>query len=308
MPGWKLEKVLPTITEKCVKYISERAKAKANQPFFLYFAMTSPHTPIAPSKPFQGKSGVSAYADFVMETDWSVGQVVNAIDRAGLADNTLLVFSADNGTSPRAQFDELESKGVYLRQQFRGWKADIYEGGHRVPFVARWPGTIEPNTSSNEPICLTDFMATAADVTKFKLPDDAAEDSQSILPLLKGEPQEAPLKATVVNHSISGHFAIRNGKWKLCFSRGAAGWSLPKEAEAKKAEAPVLQLFDLDLDPREQHNIQAEHPNVVKKMTALLKKVVVAGRSRPGPRQPNDTGVWWKELPWAQDQQNQPDH
>jgi len=141
MAGWTFEKVLPTITEKCVDYISERSKS--DKPFFLYFAMTSPHTPINPSEKFKGKSGVSKYADFLMETDWSVGQVMRAIDDAEVAENTLLIFAADNGTSPKCDFEGLEQKNVHLREHWRGHKADIWEGGHRVPFVARWPGVIK---------------------------------------------------------------------------------------------------------------------------------------------------------------------
>ncbi|MCA9320469.1 MAG: arylsulfatase, partial [Planctomycetes bacterium] len=155
--GWQLDAVLPTITRRCVEFITGRAKEP--KPFFLYFAMTSPHTPINPSPEFLGKSEISAYADFLMETDWSVGQVLRALDDADLAKNTLVIFTADNGTSPRCDFEGLEAKNVRLREHWRGHKGDIWEGGHRVPFVVRWPGQIAKASEAAAPVSLVDIMA-----------------------------------------------------------------------------------------------------------------------------------------------------
>jgi arylsulfatase A len=283
-----------------VAYIAERAKSEAGQPFFLYFPMTSPHTPIAPSKEFLGKSGLGPYVDFVMETDWCVGEILRAVEQGGITDNTLVIFTADNGTSTRAEFTDLETKGVQLRHQFRGNKADIYEGGHRVPFVAKWDGEIEAGSVSDEVVCLPDFMATAAELVGYELPADAAEDSVSLWPLLRGEGRGGLAnREAIINHSIDGSFAVRRGKWKLCFSHGSAGWSEPKEAVAIKSGLPPIQLFNLESDIKEQENVYRDHPEVVEELTQLLKKYIEDGRSTPGARQPNDEGEnWWAQLPW----------
>jgi arylsulfatase A len=296
LPGWKLDAVMPEITSRAVDYIGRRAQQ--GQPFFLYFPLTSPHTPIAPSPEFLGKSGISKYADYVMETDWAVGQVMQALNRHGIAEETLLIFTADNGTSPQCRFEELESKGVDLRYHFRGNKADIYEGGHRVPFVARWPGVIAPATECSEVICLTDFMATVADVTGYELPVTAAEDSRSLLPLLKGTRPDRPLHAAVVHHSASGLFALRQGWWKLEFCRGSGGWSHPTEREARQQGLPTMQLYDLQQDPKEATNRYASNQARIEQLTAILRKIVTSGRSTPGPPQANADPTWWRQLPW----------
>jgi arylsulfatase A len=255
--GWKLEDILPGLARKAGEWIAEQSTT--DQPFFLYLSLTSPHTPIAPSKAFQGKSGISAYADFVLETDWVVGHIMDELDRAGVAGNTLLVFSADNGTSGKANFKQLESHGVDLHNHFKGHKTMIHEGGHRVPFVARWPGKITPSSTCSQTICLNDFMATTADILDFKLPDNAAEDSTSILPLLCGEKTSLPNRPGVVNHDYGGGFAIRKGKWKL---------------------VGTSKLFDLDADPKETKNVAGQYPEIVMELSATLKKYKESGRSR----------------------------
>jgi len=146
-PGWSLEAVLPELTRRCVQFLRDRAEA--NEPFLLYFSMTSPHTPISPSEAFIGQSGVSRYADFLLETDWSVGQVLRALDQYGLSKDTLVIFTADNGTSPKADFATLAAGGVDLRAHWRGHKGDIWEGGHRVPFIVRWPGVVSRSCGEN---------------------------------------------------------------------------------------------------------------------------------------------------------------
>ena len=296
MSGWRFEKVLPTITQKCVDYISEQSKTK--QPFFLYFAMTSPHTPINPSPPFQGKSGVSKYADFIMETDWCVGQIMCALDQRGLSENTLLIFTADNGTSPKCNFGELEQKNVHLREHWRGHKADIWEGGHRVPFIARWPGVIQTGSTCREVITLVDFMATASEIVSFSLSDNAAEDSVSLLPLLQGKTVVPSRRKAIVCHSSNGLFAVRKGKWKVEFCAGSGGWSAPRDKQAEKMGLPAVQLYDLETDPKEQNNLNSKHPEVVEELRALLKQYVAQGRSTPGRPQKNEGPRHWKQLPW----------
>lgn len=290
--------VLPTITEKACEFVA--TSASAGKPFFLYVPLNSPHTPISPSEPFRGKSGLGKYADFVMETDWAIGQIVGSIDQAGLAENTLIIVTADNGCSPAAgtragrnslgvTFTEGEQEPASPDKHFpsgvyRGHKADIFEGGHRVPFIARWRGTIEPGREYSDPVCLVDLYATCSDLLGVTVPDNAAEDSVSMLPALLGTAEGAVREATV-HHSINGSFAIRQGKWKLVFCPGSGGWSSPKPGEA--AQEVTHQLYDLELDPGEIENLYSEEHPVAKKLSALMEKYIAEGRSTPGAHQAN---------------------
>jgi arylsulfatase A-like enzyme len=259
--------------------------------------MPSPHTPIAPGNGFKGKTGISDYADFLMETDWAIGELLKALDDTGQDSNTVVIFTCDNGTSPKANFAQLDTAGVHLNVNWRGWKADVYEGGHRVPFIVRWPGQVKPDMRSHETIVLTDIMATCADILGTDLPADAAEDSVSLLPLLRGEKVEKPMHDIVIHHSVSGHFAIRKGQWKLLLCGGSGGWSPPREVEAAKKKLPILQLYDLANDPQETKNLQAKYPGKVAELAKGLAKAIRDGRTTPGPRQANQG--WPNTIPKA---------
>jgi arylsulfatase A-like enzyme len=290
-PDFDAADVLPELTKKAVDYIADRATAaKSGKPFFLYLPLASPHTPILPTKDWQGKSGLNPYADFVMQTDFALGQVLAAIDQQGLADNTLVIVTSDNGCSPQAKFEELVPKGHNPSYLFRGHKADIYEGGHRIPFLARWPGRVKPGTTSAQVLCLTDLMATCADIQGAKLPDNAAEDSVSFLRALEGQDRES-LREAVVHHSINGSFAIRQGSWKLALCPGSGGWSAPRPGRDDTTGLPRVQLFDLASDLGEKQNVQDRYPEVVQRLTALLEKYVSEGRSTPGTRQQNAVAI-----------------
>ena len=293
--------VLPTLTQKAVEVIGARAAdARAGKPFFLYLPLNAPHTPIAPSPEWQGRSGLNPYADFVMQTDAALGAVLRALDDHGLAGNTLVVFTSDNGCSPQADFPALLAKGHNPSWVLRGHKADIWDGGHRVPFIVRWPGRVKAGATCDQLVSLADFMATCADITGVKLPDNAAEDSISILPALLGS-ADKPLREALVHHSINGRFSIRQGKWKLELCPGSGGWSIPRDPQAVQRGLPCLQLYDMTADISEQRNLEAEHPEVVKRMTALLEKYVAEGRSTPGAPQKNEVAVdiWKKDPPPA---------
>ena len=277
--------VLPTLAKKAVQLIKDRAvETRKNAPFFIYMPLNAPHTPINPTKEWLGKSGISPYADFVMETDWAIGEVMKALDDTGLAKDTLVIVTSDNGCSPSAKFDELKSHGHNPSYVFRGNKADIYDGGHHIPFIARYPGVAKPGAKYDPYICLTDLMATVADILGEKLPDTAGEDSVSILPALRGETK--PTREAIVHHSITGAFSIRQGNWKLELCPGSAGWSDPRPGKEAK-DAPRIQLYDLADDIGEQHNVQAQHPDIVDRLTKLLQKYVADGRSTPGTPQKN---------------------
>jgi arylsulfatase A-like enzyme len=291
-PGFDAASVLPDLTNRAVQVIERRAadaKSPDGKPFFLYLPFASPHTPIHPTESWIGRSGMNAYADFVMQQDGAIGQVLETLDRQGLTDNTLVVFTSDNGCSPQAKFDELLANGHNPNHHFRGHKADIYEGGHRVPFLVRWPGRVKPGSTTDQLACLVDVTATFAEIVGAHLPDNAAEDSISFLPTLLGRAGR-PGRTTLVSHSINGSFAIRDGSWKLCLCPGSGGWSEPRPGIVDDT-LPPSQLFDLSADVGEATNLQEKHPEVVERLTKLLDKQVADGRSTPGERQANAVAV-----------------
>ena len=271
------------------KFIDARSKVK-NKPFFLYLPLTSPHTPIVPAKIWQGKSGMGSYGDFLMETDWVVGEVLKAVDRNNLAENTMIIFTADNGCSPQAKIPSLIKQGHKPNANWRGHKADIFEGGHRTPFLVRWPAKISAGTVSNQTICTTDLFATLNEIiaTKKSLPNNAAEDSFSFLPALLGKTNHS-IRPFTIHHSINGSFAIRRGNWKLSLCPGSGGWSAPRPNTAKKnTKLPLVQLYNLNEDPAEKNNLQAKHPKLVLELVNELAKAIKNGRSTPGVKQTNE--------------------
>lgn len=293
-PGFEATDVLPTLTRKAVEYIGQRAKeAIQGKPFFLYLPLASPHTPILPTLGWQGKSGLNPYADFVMQTDWGIGQVLQALETHGLTESTLVIVTSDNGCSPSAKFDELAAKGHHPSYVFRGHKADIYDGGHRVPFIVRWPGRVKAGTKSDQLECHTDFMATCADILGIKLPEDAAEDSLTFLPALTGD-SARPRREAIVHHSINGSFSIRQADWKLELCPGSGGWSAPRPGTDDTTMLPLVQLYDLSHDIGELKNVEVQYPEVVARLTGQLEKYVADGRSTPGARQKNtgEVDIW----------------
>jgi arylsulfatase A-like enzyme len=284
--------MLPRITRKAVEYIATRATEKET-PFFLYVPYGSPHSPIVPTEEWQGKSGLNKHADFVMQTDDGVGQILAALDEYGLSENTLVIFSSDNGTSKGARIPELAKKGHLVSAGFRGSKADLWDGGHRVPFIVRWPGYVVPGSNSDQLICLTDFFATVSDIIGVELPAVSAEDSVSFLPALSGK-EIVSTRAGIIHHSVSGHFGYRQGKWKLLLAKGSAGWTGPKENEFPK-DAPKAQLYDMEADPGETTNLYESHPEVAQRLLAQLEADIFNGRSTAGAPSKNDTDkitVW----------------
>ena len=281
--------MLPRTTRFAVDYINKKAAAaKRGTPFFLYMAFGSPHTPIVPTKEWIGKSGLGKYGDFVMMTDGMAGKIIDAIDKNGLTDNTIVIFSADNGTSKAAGIPNLQKQGHYPSAHLRGSKADLWDGGHRVPFILRWPGGgVKAGSVCHQPIGLIDLTATIAELVGCAIPKNMAEDSISFLPALHGKPIQAD-RAAIVHHSISGKFGIRKGKWKLLLAPGSGGWSAPNDMQAKKKGLPEVQLYDMVTDVGETTNLQAKHPEVVRELTELLKVYVANGRSTSGVPLKND--------------------
>ncbi|MEI8235104.1 MAG: arylsulfatase [Verrucomicrobiota bacterium] len=272
---WDFYAAMPTLIKHTGAYLTESAKSK--DPFLLYLALPAPHQPWAVTEPMRKKSGLSLYCDWVMETDAAIGQVLESLDKSGAANNTLVILCSDNGYSPYG-IGELIKKGHYSSGPFRGCKAEAYEGGHREPFIVRWPGVVKPGTVCSQTVCQVDIMATMADIFGVRLPENAGEDSFSFLPLLKG--QDKPIRPNLVNHSGQGGYGIRCGDWKLIL-------------EVDKKDRRPVQLFNLAEDIGEKKDLADQYPERVAEMRALMEKLVANGRSTPGAKQKNDAEVRW---------------
>ena len=304
-PDFTMEGVEPTLIDTAAEYLTERAAATDGKPFFLYLPLAAPHTPIVPVQEFVGRTQSTDYGDFVAQVDADVGRLLDVLERTGLAPNTLVVFSSDNGFSPAANLPALEALGHDPSAGLRGYKTDLYEGGHRVPLVVRWPGQTPAGSRSDQLVCHADLLATCADLLDATLPADAAEDSFSMLPLLRGQAEGT--RKSCIMHSSEGRFAIREGRWKLHLWPGSGGWSPPTPTPSLWLEAPVadlsqlapFQLFDLEDDPAETTNLAATQPEIVARLGKLLRAQIDAGRSTPGPAQPVNFADW-PEVAWRE--------
>lgn len=289
-PDFVHAEVLPRMTQRALETIEEWK----DEPFFLYFPLPAPHTPILPTAQFAGKTKTNAYGDFVLMCDDVVGQVLQKLDDCGLRDNTIVIFTSDNGCSPAANFPELLQAGHNPSYLFRGAKADIYEGGHRIPLMIRWPARIAPAKTA-QTVCLGDLIATMADLLGVCLPESTAEDSVSNLPLWLGA--DRPLREAIVHHSIDGSFSIRQGRWKLALCPGSGGWSDPVPGE-ESSDAPPFQLFDMEADVSERVNVIAQHPEIARPLRQLLARYVRRGRSTEGTPGKNTGEPYWQQLRW----------
>lgn len=285
-PDFTIAGVMPRLTGEAVRFIEEQGAESPDRPFFLYAPLTSPHLPVIPNVEFRGTSEAGDYGDFVVETDAFVGAILEALDRTELADNTLVIFTSDNGGlyhwwEPK-EADDVKSYRLSARAQLmkdfghqgnshlRGTKADIWEGGHRVPFIVRWPGFTPEGTQSNELIELTDLLATCAAITGNTLPDGAGSDSVNILPAFEKAKPALPVRDFAVHHSLWGAFGIRKGPWKMIPHRGSGGFTFPKNIDLEKAGGPPGQLYNLDRDPSETKNLWKSEPEVVAELQELL--------------------------------------
>ncbi len=271
--GFDFFDVLPNLTRHAVRYIEERV-SEPDKPFFLYFPLPAPHWPWVPTEEFVGKSGAGKYGDFVVQVDAQIGMIMDVLERAGIADNTLFIISSDNG----AEWDpiHIEEFGHHANHpQLRGKKRDVWEGGHRMPFIARWPAKIQPGSTSDQTACLTDLMATSADIIGFELPANSAEDSVSLLPAMLGKDDE-PLREATIHHSVDGTFAIRQGKWKYINGQGPGS----NQWDGPSADGPEGQLYNLEADLHEDHNLYSEYPEVVERLKNLLELYKQQGYSR----------------------------
>jgi arylsulfatase A len=280
-----VEECLDRLTSEAVTFIEKAASQDA--PFFLYLPLTAPHKPTQPHQRFRGKTGLNEYGDFVTQVDWTVGQVVQAIENAKIVDETVVIYTSDNG-SYMHRYDEHDRKDHVddpsvqgyradhhrANGPFRGTKADIWEAGHHVPLFVRWPGRVQPGSMCDKTVGLTDIFATCAEIVGAELGDRFAEDSLSLLPMLNGD--DVARKSPVIHHSANGMFAIRDGKWKLVLGNGSGGRENPR---GKPFERPY-QLYDMSTDVGEATDLSKQHPEVVDRLTQRFEQIRQAGRSR----------------------------
>lgn len=293
-PDFVHEEVLTHLNNKAISFVQQHAND--NDPFFLYLPYPAPHTPILPSKEFDGKSGLNSYADFVMMVDDEVGRLLRAVEEANLSENTIIVFTTDNGCAPAAKIAELQAKGHSPNAIYRGHKADLFDGGHRVPCIVQWKEHIS-SKQVDQTICLTDFFRTFASAANLPVADYEGEDSYDLLPLLLQKDYSEIVREATVHHSIDGQFSIRQGEWKLLVSPSSGGWSEPTPTQAaQRKDLPELQLYNLASDPSEATNMINENPKIASDLLLLLRKYIREGRSTPGSVQANEQNGAWKQL------------
>ncbi len=295
-PNFHHENVLDELTDRVLEKIEEYRDG----PFFIYFPLPAPHTPILPGEAFRGRSGTNEYGDFVLHCDDVAGRIVKKLKTTGLYDNTILIFASDNGCSPAADYRELAEKGHNPSYIFRGVKADIYEGGHRIPLIVHWPERIRGGGVCDRIVCLSDFMSTMAEILGVKLPDSCGEDSVSNLPLWT-DPEGGEVRRDIVHQSIDGSLSIRRGAFKLELCPGSGGWSEPVPGK-EDPEGPRFQLYDLSRDIGERHNVITEYPAMAAEMKNILKSYIERGRSTEGSPQSNNGQRIWETISWLDEE------
>ncbi|MFA5417293.1 MAG: arylsulfatase [Bacteroidales bacterium] len=261
---FEIPQTLDHFTDKATAYITDYSSDK---PFFLYFPMTAPHSPWVPADKYKGMSGAGVYGDFVCHVDDMIGRMLEAVDKKGIRENTLIIFTSDNGSDWKPE--DLDSFPKHRANHiFRGQKSDAWEGGHHVPFIVRWPAVVRKGSVSKNLVCLTDFTATCASITGQQLAEGVAEDSHSFLPILQGKANKKNTRGEIVHHAIFGMFSLRQGQWKFIDGHGSGGWS-------KEAVPDTLpgQLYNMKKDPTEQKNLYAKYPELVKELKARLEVI-----------------------------------
>lgn len=269
---WDPYQNIPETTKRAVDYIN--VQRETEKPFFLYFAFPSPHAPIIPNDQFDGRSEAGAYGDFVVETDDACGRILKALEESGQADNTIVIFTADNGPE-RYAYARDKKFGHWSSKPFRGLKRDVYEGGHHVPFLIRWPGVTKAGSKCEALVSQIDLMATFAAVLGITLPDGQAEDSFNLLPLLQGKRKS--VRASHIHNTYKGKWAIRNENWILVDSKNGytskVDPSWEKRHQYPEDDAQKVELYDLASDPRQRNNLAAEKPQLVKKLKSLMSEI-----------------------------------
>jgi len=286
-PDFDMHEIDMIFLNKSLRFLEEHAAKSPKKPFFLFHSAQAVHLPSLPGKDFQGKTKAGPHGDFIAEFDHIVGKLLDKLDTLGLADNTLVILTSDNGPEVTSVVNMRKDYQHDGARPWRGMKRDQWEGGHRVPFIARWPRTIRPGSRTSQTLCSTDVMATCAAIVGTKLPAAAAEDSFDMLPVLAGSDQGKPIREFTLHETWTLELAIRRGDWKYLDHKKSGGNNYEKSAELKpyilpedEPEAPG-QLYNLTEDPGETHNLYKKHPEIVKELKALLDKSKSSGRSAP---------------------------
>lgn len=310
-PGWRYEDLMYKITDKAIQYIKDQTAKSEEKPFFLYFAMSAPHTPIAPHENFSGKTKVGRFGDYVYEMDYHVGRILNLLDSLKISKNTLVVFLSDNGGVNEDGIKYTSEVGALIKNYghnsnapLRGIKSDAWEGGHRIPFIVKWPGHAKANTISETLVSGVDLMATFAALTGESLAEDVGEDSYNILPIIEGKDSE--IREALVTQSGEGILSLQKGDWKLVLCSGGGGkWSgvgyLPVQETVNGQKVwNNVQLFNLTTDLGEQVNLSSVNQEKVVEMMTILKQYIKEGRSTPGRPIKKENEALWKEVEWTQ--------
>ncbi|SMO73722.1 sulfatase family protein [Fodinibius sediminis] len=278
-PELQLKEVLPRFTEEAVNIIHSHGAQQSGSPLFLYVALPAPHTPWLPAEVYEGQSEAGMYGDFMTMVDAKLGEILGALRQSGMDKETLVIFTSDNG--PVWYDKNVDQLGHDSSGGLRGMKGDAYEAGHRMPFIVRWPGVVSGGSVTEQTVSFTDLLATFADIIDAELPDDAGEDSFSLLPVLRGEQDEQDaVRPPVVSVSSRGVKSIQDGRWKLIEGLGSGGFSKPSHVEPGPGD-PQGQLYNLAEDPAEQNNLWQDHPDVVQRLRKKLRAFEQRGRSRP---------------------------
>ena len=288
-PGYKMEEIDLQFLDKSLEFLDQHAKAKTKSPFFLFHSTQAVHLPSFPADQFKGRTKAGPHGDFIFELDHIVGELLGALDKHGFADNTVVIFSSDNGPEVPTVLSMRNDHKHDGARPWRGVKRDNWEGGHRVPFIARWPGKIKPGSTSSQTLCLTDLMATCAAITGAKIPEKAGEDSVNMLPALLSEDQGKPIRKYTLHQTISLALAIRRGPWKYLDHKGSGGnnytragrWGMKKYIVPEKAPQAPGQLYNLNSDPGETKNLYYKNPEIVKELKEKLEQFKESGRSAP---------------------------
>lgn len=288
------KRTTPEMFERAIDFVKHNEDEK---PFFIYLSLPSPHTPLLPTPEWIGKSDLSLYGDFTMMVDDYVGQLLNVIENRGLEEETLIIFTSDNGGSPASGIEEMKAKGHSSNGFSRGTKSELFDGGHRIPFIAKWAGTIDKNIEVDALISTSDLYATLADIVDAKMSNDEAEDSFSLTPFFNGKGENYQ-RESMIYHSDYGSFAIKKGKWKLILTADSGGWGYPNKTNdaALLKDAPLVQLYDMDKDASEQNNIMHDHPKVVESLFQEFFTLVEKESSKRDLRKKGEKQVKWKEL------------
>ena len=289
-PDFDVEEVDLKFLEKSQAFLKAHAEKNKDGPFFLFHSMQAVHLPSFPADQFKGKTKAGPHGDFIFQMDWIVGELMKTLDDLGFAENTLVIFASDNGPEVPAVIAMRRDHQHDGARPWRGVKRDQWEGGHRTPFIVRWPGKVEPGTTSDEILSLTDLFATCAAMTGFKLPDDTAEDSYNMLPVLDGTQGDEPVRPYLLQQTWTLRMSVRRGDWKLLDHKGSGGsnydkggeWGMKQYAIADNDPDSPGQLYNLATDPGETDNLYSKHPEIVKELKAILEESKKSGRSAPG--------------------------